>query len=442
MPAFADTLDTAVRQAVAQELIGTAQPVVGLLDLNAVEERIAALTGAFAPAGQVLHTVACKAVTLVPVLRFLAERGLGCEVASPGEYAMAQAAGFPAERIVLDSPAKTEGELRRALGDGASLNIDSYQEMERVDALLGELAGASAESAAGPASVIGVRVNPVVGAGSIGQMSTATTTTKFGVPLVDAADQDRLIAAIRARPHITQLHVHTGSQGIPLELAAAGIRRVVELADAINDAAGQQQIARIDMGGGLSVNFLSNDITPTFEDYADVLKREVPELLDGRYGLVTEFGRALLAKAGTIATRIEYTKTVGSRRFAIGHAGAQTATRTAFVPEHWPLRISARAADGAPSPAPSAIQDLAGPCCFTGDMIGRDYDVPEFQPGDIALIHDVGAYYFSTPFAYNALPRIPVYAYRAAEARVEFALVRRQQTVEELLAEAGEDVVL
>lgn len=433
MADFVDRRYAAVRTLAAESLISEDQPVVGIIDTEAVAAQIDALRWAFSSIPETQHMVACKAVTLVPLLRFLADRGMGVEVASPGEFAMAQAAGFPPERIVLDSPAKTVPEIRHCLTVGAAVNIDSYQELARIEALRAEI---------DTRSVIGVRVNPVVGSGSIGEMSTATTTTKFGIPLIDEASRQELVDTIAARPWITQLHVHSGSQGVALDLAAEGISRIVSLAESVTAAAGFQQITRIDIGGGLTVNFGSDAITPTFHEYAEVLERAVPELFSGRYTVLTEFGRSLLAKAGSIATRIEYTKQVGQREFAIGHAGAQTATRTVFMPQAWPLRVSAFHADGTPSRNDNRIQDLAGPCCFSGDMIGRGYAIPELEPGDIALIHDTGAYYFSTPFAYNALPRIPVYAYTGDETGVTFTRLRRQQTVEELLAEAGEDVRL
>lgn len=434
MEDFVNRRNAAVRSLVDREFICDEQPVVGIIDTDAIEAQIEALYAGFSAIPETTHLVACKSVTLVPLLRFMADRGMGCEVASPGEFAMAEAAGFPPERIVLDSPAKSAKEIRHCLRVGAALNVDSYQEMTRVDALRSELQSSS---------VVGVRVNPVIGAGTIGEMSTATATTKFGIALTDVAAREALLDAITARPWITQLHVHSGSQGIELELAAEGIRRVVELADAINAAAGYQQITRLDIGGGLSVNFTSDDVTPTFDDYATTLEQAVPRLFSGAYRVLTEFGRSLLAKAGSIATVIEYTKDVGERAIAIGHAGAQTATRTVFMPDSWPLRVSAFQSDGTPSKAESREQDLAGPCCFSGDMIGHGYVMPELAPGDIALIHDTGAYYFSTPFAYNALPRIPVYAYCSAGSRVlDWTLVRRQQTVQELLDEAGEDVRL
>ena len=76
---------------------------------------------------------------------------MGCEVASPGELALARAAGFAPERTVFDSPAKTRAEIAQALGTGMALNIDSFQELDRVDAWLAKNPGCR--------SVIGIRVN-------------------------------------------------------------------------------------------------------------------------------------------------------------------------------------------------------------------------------------------------------------------------------------------
>lgn len=103
--------DLAVRAAVEQGLVGGAEgapPLVCLLDVAGIRASAAALTAAFAaavaPGTPVLHAFAVKACPLVPVLRLLAELGLGCEVAGPGELALARAAGVEPQRTVLDSP--------------------------------------------------------------------------------------------------------------------------------------------------------------------------------------------------------------------------------------------------------------------------------------------------------------------------------------------------
>jgi diaminopimelate decarboxylase len=392
----------ALRAAVAQGLVSEEQPVVGLLDVAGIRRSATALRAAFATPGvAVQHAFAVKAAPLVPVLALLAEYGLGAEVASPGELALARAAGVPAERTVLDSPAKTAAELREALSLGIAVNADNPQELARIDALM---------AAAPSSSPVGLRVNPQVGAGTIDAMSTATATSKFGVALRDPGAEEWVLRACAERPWLTRLHTHTGSQGVPLPLMAAGVRAAYELAERVNAAAGRQQVAVLDIGGGLPVNFGSDETAPTFGAYAGLLRAEVPGLFDGRYGIVTEFGRSLLAKHGTVLARVEYAKSAGGRRIAVTHAGAQTATRTVFAPQSWPLRVLALDAEGRARREGPVVQDVAGPCCFAGDLVARGRALPPLDAGDHVALLDTGAYYFSAHFAYNSLPRPAVWA--------------------------------
>ncbi|MEU8548713.1 diaminopimelate decarboxylase [Streptomyces roseoverticillatus] len=437
MSSSAVSLGTVVRAAVRQELLPAWAPVAGLLDVQGIRRAVAALREAFeeagAPRDTTLHAFAVKAASLVPVLRLLAAEGLGAEVASPGELALARAAGVAPERIVLDSPVKTVPELREALSLGVAVNADSREELARLDGLL-------RDAVRPPRSPFGIRVNPQVGGGSIDALSTATDTSKFGVALRDEGARAWLVRAFSERPWLTRLHAHVGSQGCPLELMAAGVRAAYELAEEINRTVGRRQVTTLDIGGGLPVNFASDDVTPTFRAYARLLADAAPGLFDGRYGLVTEFGRSLLAKSGLVLARVEYTKTAGGRRIAVTHAGAQVATRTVFAPASWPLRVAVFDAQGRPKTGPPVDQDVAGPCCFAGDVVAVGRPLPLLEAGDHVALLDTGAYYFSNHFAYNTLPRPGVYGYVRAEDEsdgVRFATVRAPQSLSELVAESG-----
>ncbi|RSS51662.1 diaminopimelate decarboxylase, partial [Streptomyces sp. WAC06614] len=417
-----------------------APPLVCLLDLAGIRASAAALTSAFAaalpPGTPVLHAFAVKAAPLVPVLALLADAGLGCEVASPGELALARAAGLTPDRIVLDSPAKTTAELREALALGIALNADNEQELHRLDALV---ARAPAGTALPP---LGVRVNPQTGAGTIGALSTATSTSKFGIGLRDPGARARLLRAYAERPWLTRLHTHSGSQGVPLPLIARGVREVHALAEEINAEAvrrtGRRQVDTVDIGGGLPVNFASDDGTPTYEEYVRALREAAPGLFGGSYGLVTEFGRALLAKHGLVVARVEYTKTTGGRPIAVTHAGVQLATRTVYAPASWPLRILAYDAEGRPKGGPAVAQDVAGPACFAGDLLAEDRALPLLAPGDLIAVPDTGAYFFTAHYGYNSLPRPAVHGFTVGpEGKTRFALARPAQTPSELVAEAG-----
>ncbi|MEV0640058.1 diaminopimelate decarboxylase [Streptomyces sp. NPDC050619] len=425
--------DEAVRAAVEQGLLDPGSPIVGLLDVTGIRESAAALRAAFdavtAPGTPVLHAFAVKATPLVPVLRLLRDEGIGAEVASPGELALARAAGLPPAQTVLDSPAKTPAELREALALGIAVNADNPQELDRIDGLM---------RSAVSRSPIGIRVNPQVGAGSIEALSTATATSKFGVALRDEGAREWVVRAYAERPWLTRLHAHTGSQGVPLSLMAQGVAETYGLAEEINERIGRPQIDTIDIGGGLPVNFASEATTPTYAEYARVLSEEVPGLFDGRYGLVTEFGRSLLAKHGTVVARVEYAKSAGGRPVAVTHAGVQVATRTVYVPGAWPLRIAAYDGKGRPKEGPEVVQDIAGPACFAGDLLAVGRALPLLAQGDYAAALDTGAYYFAHHYAYNSLARPAIYGFAPDGAGgVAFATVREAQTVEEIVAESG-----
>ncbi|MFK4224278.1 diaminopimelate decarboxylase [Streptomyces sp. NPDC019890] len=426
-----DRRDQAVRAAVEQGLLSEAQPVAALLDVAGIRASAAALRAAFATVtdAPVLHAFAVKAAPLVPVLALLRAEGIGTEVASPGELALARAAGVPPSRTVLDSPAKTPAELREALALGIAVNADNLSELERIDALV---------AATPTTSPLGLRVNPQVGGGAIGALSTATPTSKFGVALRDEGARDLVVRACLDRPWLTRLHAHSGSQGMPLTLMAQGIRTVYELAEQINAAAGRQQIDTVDIGGGLPVNFATDEQTPTFVQYAQLLKELVPGLLDGRYGLVTEFGRSLIAKHGTVLARVEYAKSAGGRAIAVTHAGVQVATRTVYDPVSWPLRIAAYDSEGRPKAGAAVEQDIAGPACFAGDLLAQARPLPLLEQGDVIAALDTGAYYFSNHYGYNSLPRPGVYGFfDDGDAAVRFATVRAPQSTTEIVAESG-----
>ncbi|WP_189861286.1 diaminopimelate decarboxylase [Streptomyces poonensis] len=434
--------DDAVRAAVEQGLLGPGAPIVGLLDVTGIRDSAAALRAAFdavtAPGTPVLHAFAVKATPLVPVLRLLREAGIGAEVASPGELALARAAGITPDRTVLDSPAKTPAELREALALGIAVNADNPQELDRVDALV---------RSAPTRSPLGIRVNPQVGGGSIGATSTATATSKFGVALRDEGAREWVVQAYTERPWLTRLHAHTGSQGIPLSLMVRGVAETYALAEEINRRVGRRQVDTVDIGGGLPVNFTSDETTPTYARYARLLAEAVPGLFDGRYGLVTEFGRSLLAKHGTVVARVEYTKRSGGRPIAVTHAGVQVATRTVYAPDSWPLRIAAYDAKGHPKSGPATVQDIAGPACFSGDLLAEGRTLPLLEQDDYVAALDTGAYYFAHHYAYNSLLRpgiygfapasVPASASASASGGVRFTPVRTPQGLDEIVGESG-----
>ena len=491
-----------MRGAVGAKLLSAEQPLAMFFDLDDFREQIGSLRGAFPE--NFVHCMAIKAQPTLAIMETARDAGIGFECASIGELTQSLRTGIDPRLVVFDSPIKTARELRFALQRGVPFNVDNWQELERVVQLRAEIlagaadgaekggAGAAAAAAAAGAAAetvgigiggaggvcgapIGLRINPQVGAGTNAQLSTGVATSKFGIGLADSRAE--IVAAYERHAWLSMVHVHSGSQGVSFELAAKGLRSIVDLALEVNDALGRRQITAIDVGGGLSVNFASEEVTPTFAEYADLLRGCVPELFDPAAGftVVTEMGRSLNSKSGWFGSRVEYDKTSGGRRIAVQHAGADLCIRTIYHPEVWPLRIDVFDGCGAPRwPAAAGselegcaaatagttaaqratagelhVHDIAGPCCIAGDIIAHQRPMPAVQQGDHLMIHDVGGYYHASHSKYNLRQSPPVYGYSeeagaagesgeaAAAAAIRFELLQSGETVDETCAFFG-----
>lgn len=361
--------------------------VVLVHDLDHLDRTLAELRAAFPPS--TLHAIAVKANPVGAILDRVAAAGMGLECASGVELEMALRR-LPADRVVFDSPCKTVDELRRALGAGARINADSLQELDRIAAL-------------GPAgatdSVIGLRINPGVGAGRIAGTSTAVRGSKFGVDLSE--NRNAIITRFVDHPWLRGLHVHVGSQGCDLELLAAGAAAAVDLADEVIAAGGR--VDALDIGGGLSASYGDRDDDgPSFRSLVAVLRETVPRLFSGPWQVVTEYGRRVHAAAGVVLSRVEATKRSGGRRIAVIHAGADLFVRPAYRPAQWRHRITVHHPDGRIKEGARMPWDVVGPLCFSGDRLAKGRQLPPIEPGDVIAVHDAGAYTLAMFSRYNS----------------------------------------
>jgi diaminopimelate decarboxylase len=349
-------------------------------DLTRLRDGMGILSEAFGTGP--LHAIAVKANPVVAILKELVACGAGLECASLEEVELSRAAGCPPERIVFDSPVKTVDELRAALALGIVINVDNFDELERLASILGDRADAP--------SSIGLRVNPQVGVGRISMTSVAGDTSKFGVPL--NGERDRILAAFDRYPWLRGLHVHIGSQGCPLPLLVEGVRRVVDLRETIEERHGEGRVGFVDIGGGLSAVYRETDHYADPRTYAANLRDVCPTLFDGSVQLVTEFGRWLHAGCGFALSRVEYVKQQPGVSYVVQHLGADFLLRPVYRPEDWGHEFMLLDREGRVKEGPKTLVSIAGPLCFDGDFLARNVELALPEPGDWLLIRDVGAY--------------------------------------------------
>ena len=104
-----------------------------------------------------------KSNPLMGLVARLHRAGCWAEVASGFEYRVARRAGVPGRQIVFNGPLKTSAEIRRALGEGATVIADGPEQVREIARLAGHAA---------PGARVGLRLRP----------PDRERTDRFGVP--------------------------------------------------------------------------------------------------------------------------------------------------------------------------------------------------------------------------------------------------------------------
>jgi len=389
----------AFRSALSKGLIREEDTAVIFHDLSFLEERIKKLKSLFPP--QTLHAIAIKANPLSRIMEFIKLLDVGLEAATSGEVHLALKTGIDPCKIVYDSPVKTRSEIEFALKNGIHLNIDNLSELERVNNLLKTIPSKS---------TIGIRINPQVGIGTIAGSSVAGEYSKFGVPI--KYKREELTDAFLNHSWLKGVHLHVGSQGCPMELLINGIGVLFDFATELNVKRVLKTfppISYFDIGGGLPVSYQSNLVPVSMEQYSAAIREKYPLLFSSHYSLLTEFGRWVHVNTGWVASRVEYIKKDPDFNTAMIHVGADLFLRECLNPNDWQHEYSVLDRNGfLKEGKDDHPYNLAGPLCFSGDILAKNLELPRIEEGDYLIIHDTGGYTFSMWSRYNSrqTPRI------------------------------------
>lgn len=327
---------------------------------------------------------AVKANSNLAVLGILARLGSGFDIVSGGELARVIAAGGSADRVIFSGVGKTVEEIRAALLAGIRcFNVESEPELERLDAVAGEL---------GMRAPVSLRVNPDVDARTHPYISTGLKGNKFGIA------HERAVAAYELAARLPNLEVtgidcHIGSQILDMAPLEEALERVLELAAAV--AARGIPVRHVDVGGGLGIRYRDEEESLDIGRWCAAV---TSRLAGTGYSVVVEPGRAIVGNAGVLLSRVEYLKLDKGKRFAIVDASMSELIRPALY-EAWhditPLATLER---------PEALYDVVGPVCESSDVLGTDRRLA-IAPGDGVAILSAGAYGMVMSSNYNSRPR-------------------------------------
>jgi diaminopimelate decarboxylase len=377
------------------------------------------------------HTIcfAVKANGNLSILKQLAQQGSGFDIVSGGELEHLRRINVRGERIVFSGVGKSRDEIRAALeyshtaarhrtGKAKGIlqfNVESEAELE---ILLEEASRAVGRGSKPPACAI--RVNPDVQAGGHPHIATGRYHHKFGLEWTEAK---RLYLKYNDSHFVRWrgISAHIGSQIVSLDPFRSAFERLASYVRELTTAG--ISLRYLDLGGGLGVRY-TNEATPAREEYARMVAEVVRPL---RLHLLLEPGRAIVAAAGVLLTRVIYTKENHGKRFVIADAAMNDLMRPALYAAVHPITRVTRRAGESDATAPRA--DIVGPVCETGDCFLRDWPIGPVKPGDLLAIWVAGSYGTALGSNYNGRTRPPEVLVHGAKAN----LVRRRETQDDVL---------
>lgn len=351
-----------------------------------------------------------KANSSRAILRLLRGLGAGAEVVSGGELQRALRAGFRPDEIVFGGVGKTDDELRQALASRVMLvNTESEAEVRRLDELARE---------AGVVAPIGIRMNPELKlrAATHEYIRTGEKGHKFGVSYDEAlriARDTRTLKNVK----LVGLDMHLGSQLSRIEPYREGTERLVQLHSELV-AAGIGTIRYLDIGGGLGVRY-DTEQQPDLARFAQIV---LPLVKGTQLSLIMEPGRFIVGNAGALLATVLYRKESGGKEYVISDTGMTELLR----PSHYGAFHRIEAVD---ERRETIVADVVGPVCESGDFLALDRTLTDVRPGELILVHDVGAYGYVMASNYNARRR-------AAEVLVDgdrYAVITERETYEDLM---------
>ncbi len=389
------------------------------------------LQSQFGPSAGTIY-YAAKSFICTAVAQWIADIGIGIDVCTGGELAVAIAGGISPAKIEVHGNNKSVAEIDRAVSLGVkTIVMDSLFEIERV---------AAAAKKHGVRQGVMLRLTPGIEAHTHEKISTAHEDVKFGFSIASGAAWSAVEAVIQhPELELRGVHCHIGSQIFGSEAHEIATDRLMGFMAKYRDSFGAE-LPELDLGGGFGIAYIAGEETVEPSDVLPAIHSAVFAAAK-KYNLSMpqvslEPGRNIvgptmftLYEVGTVKDVTLEDKSI--RKYISVDGGMSDNARTALYDAQYTAVIAQRASE-----APSVLSRLVGKHCETGDIIIRDIQLPsDIAPGDFVATPATGAYGRSMASNYNHVPKPPVIAVNNGKARV---IVRRENEADLLALDVKE----
>lgn len=392
-----------------------------VFDEQTIRERCRTFTSEF----QILHknttiAYASKAYINPSLARIFIEEGLGLDVVSGGELAVAISADFPRSKVYFHGNNKSVNELKEALSWGIGrVVVDSFHELDLLNKLAEDM---------DMIQNIMVRVSPSIDPHTHAKTTTGVLDSKFGFS-IDTGDAERAILSAINAPNLKLMgiHFHLGSPIFELDPYKEAMELVIGFAARYKNQG--FDLEEISPGGGFAIAYTKDDIPPTVADYASAIVNSMNNACSkaniNTPKLTIEPGRAITGPAGVALYTVGAIKDIPNiRKYVSVDGGMGDNIRPALYEATYTAEIANKM-----NQISTEKVTIAGKYCESGDILVKDIILPQIEPGDIIAIPASGAYCPSMASTYNLNPRPPMVMVYNGNAR----LIRRRESYQDIM---------
>ena len=408
-----------------EEIVKTYPTPFHLYDEKGIRENAKALKEAFAWNPGYKEYFAVKATPNPFLLQILKEYGCGCDCSSYTELLMSDAVGIDGHDIMFSSNDTPEEDFILADKLGAIINLDDITHIDFLEKTIGHIP-----------ETISCRYNP----GGIFKISNDIMDnpgdSKYGMTTEQITEAFKTLKAKGAKEF--GIHAFLASNTVTNDYYPMLAKVLFEQAVRLQKETGVH-IKFINLSGGIGIPYTPdqepNDIRVIGEGVRKVYEEVLVPAGMGDVAIYTELGRFMMGPYGCLVTKAIHEKNTYKNYIGVDACAVNLMRPAMYGSYH---HISALAADGRSlEHAPTVETVVAGPLCESGDVFTQQEGgnvetraLPEVKAGDYLVLHDTGAYGASMSSNYNSRPLLPEVLFDNGQAR----LIRRRQTIEELLA--------
>jgi diaminopimelate decarboxylase len=370
------------------------------------------------PKSKVLY--ASKAFVNPALVQLVTDEGLGMDVVSAGEVAIAKAGGAEPANLYFHGNNKTSEELDYSLDEGVGrFVIDSFYELD----LLNEKARAR-----GMTQDVLLRLSPSVDPHTHVMTTTGILDSKFGFS-IETGDAATAIRQALDAPNLNLIgiHFHLGSPIFELEPYSIAVDAILTYLAPFKDEG--LVLEEFSPGGGFAIGYLRDRLPPLVGAYAEAIttamKARCADLGFGEPTLVIEPGRSIVGRAGVALYTVGAIKDIPTvRKYVSLDGGMGDNIRPALYDAAYEAVVANRMDE-----PPAEVVTLAGKYCESSDVLVKDVKLPRIESGDVIAIPASGAYAPSMASVYNLNPRPAMVMVKDGEAK----LIRRRETFADMM---------